>query len=139
MKEYSKVSPYDVQTLEEKQANEIYRALYWNPLCLGRIKSQAIANAIMSMGVNFGIKAAATSAQRAFGVVGGVGIIVDGSMGEITARAINSVNDERFLFEYFKDCQRRYIDICVKNPTQVVFLRGWMNRVNSILEGVIDG
>ena len=65
-------------------------------------------------------------------------IAVDGGMGPITIDAINSVEDqEKFLNRIAEIRKQYYTDLTftkgVKN-SQVVFLKGWHNRVDDCLK-----
>ena len=55
----------------------------------------------------------------------------DGIVGAKTLKAINESNPED-LFNRIKSARTQfYIDIVKRNPSQKVFMNGWMNRINS--------
>jgi lysozyme family protein len=139
----SQTTKDDVKGLLEAEATDMYRALYWNPLKLDQVKSGKKCVVIMSASVNMGWHFAAKSLQRA---VNGcivkfkepaAELVVDGSIGDKSIVSLNAVNEEKFILEFFEECQKKYIDIVVKDCSQVVFFRGWMNRANAMLELVV--
>ena len=57
-------------------------------------------------------------------------IKVDGIVGPQTVASINLAN-QRQLFETIKADRIRFIEeICKRDPSQVVFRKGWLNRIN---------
>lgn len=117
----------DVKALTVEEAKEIYKAKYWTPLNLDKIKGQRIAGVIFDQGVNCGIRTSAKRAQRIAKVV------ADGDIGPISQRALNKMDESYFVFEFFRASQHYYIDIVKRNPSQIVFLKGWINRSYGLL------
>lgn len=72
--------------------------------------------------VNFGIEGGVRTIQRAAGVRS------DGIFGPQTEAALNKMNPEEVLERVSMCSSDRYVDICVGNKGQLVFLKGWIRR-----------
>lgn len=120
------VSEEDVKNLTLPEAEEIYKAWYWDTLSLDLVKSQLVAELIFNFGVNMGVVAIAMMTQSCLGVV------QDGKVGPKTLSAINSA-DDNLPKNIFKAVQLRYVRIVKWNPSQLVFLEGWINRTHKFL------
>lgn len=120
------VSEEDVKGLTLPEAEEIYKAWYWDTLNLDLVKSQLVGELLFNFGVNMGVVTIAKMAQDILGVV------KDGKVGPKTLSAINS-STEDFPKNLFKAVQIRYVRIVKNNPSQLVFLEGWINRTHRFL------
>ena len=127
------VTKADVQKLSLNEAKDIYKKFYWDAMKLDLIASDARALLLFDQGVNRGIGTAIKQAQSIASVYD-PGIKWDGQNGPMTSAAINKLDKDLFCREYLKSSLNAYANICVKNPTQLVFLRGWMNRVYKLLD-----
>lgn len=59
-----------------------------------------------------------------------LGLTADGIVGPKTLASLNQVNARTF-FQVVKEDRVRFIDeLCKKNPSQEVFRKGWINRIN---------
>lgn len=104
---------------------DFFKSLFWNPLQLDLITSQKIANALFDASVNHDPKDSARMAQEA------LGIKVDGIVGNQTITALNSAVESKFLNSLYSIRRKYYYDIVKKNPSQQVFLNGWLARLES--------
>lgn len=110
--------------------SRVLKPHYWNRWQGDLIRSQSIANILVDWvwgsGAN-GIKIP----QRMLGVKD------DGEVGAKTLGALNNRDPKRF-FEELKNARREYLDNIVRrNPTQRVFLKGWINRLDGIGFGTL--
>lgn len=128
----TQVTEADVQSLQESEARVIYKTMYWDPLRLDEVINPVIAKLVFDQAVNRGVVTVAKQLQRT------VGVIPDGVVGPKTIQAVNTLNSRRFVVEFVKGAQLSYVSICVKDPTQLVFLKGWMNRTHQMLEALFD-
>ena len=56
----------------------------------------------------------------------------DGIVGKVTLATLNSVNAQEF-FNVLKEARLQFIDdLCRKNPSQEVFRKGLVNRINDL-------
>jgi lysozyme family protein len=114
-----------LKSLTEDQAKFIYREHFWNPMKGDEIINQNIADILFDGYVNMGGKALKMM-QKEAGTT-----LVDGSIGADSIRAINLAN-ARVLFQGYKDSRIKfYIDLADRKPKMKVFLKGWLNRINS--------
>lgn len=114
-------------------AQSWYAAKYAAPLYLDQISSQGIATALMSYAVNQeapgGSGRAVRELQQAAANLGAA-IVVDGSMGQKTVAAVNSLAAGALL-EAQNDLELAfYRAIIVAHPDQAKFLKGWISRVD---------
>jgi lysozyme family protein len=125
-----KVSITEMKNMPKSDAVAIYKANYWDAIQGDLIKSYKIAFAMFDQAVNRGVSAAIKSAQKI------IGAIQDGRMGAATLSTINGFNEEKFLSQYLADAIQAYQAIVDKKPSSAVFLKGWLNRVQSISDYV---
>lgn len=120
----------EVQNLSMDVVRQIYKQNYWDRLSLSKLKDPVLASVLFDQAVNRGTRKVAEQIQSSLGVK------VDGIIGPITLRAINERDSMKFLIEFVKRSQLSYCDIVVSNPSQVVFLKGWIQRTHGYLEHV---
>lgn len=116
----------DIANLTEHSASVIYSRDFWQPMKMEKIENEQLALQIFDMGVNAGPKNAVKLIQQL------VKVPVDGSIGPITLRAINTHPNQQLLLNLYIDARMQYYNLLVKkNPRLQVFKRGWINRVKS--------
>jgi len=97
---------------------------YWDSWQADQINNQSIANLLVDWVWNsgaWGIK----KPQEA------LGLLPDGVVGSKTLAAINS-GDQSELFKKLWLARKAFFDgICKNDPSQEVFHKGWLNRLNS--------
>jgi len=109
-------------------AKNIYFQKYFKRNRLDEINSSKVALSIFDWTVNSG-RYGLTKAQLTLNELG-FDLEVDGKFGNKTIQALNEVDVDKFLSVYH-DKQRQFYQNIVRNrPTQKVFLKGWLNRVN---------
>lgn len=122
------VSDDDVRNLTLAEAENIYKAWYWDPLNCDLIKSHLVAEIMFNFGVNMGIGTVAKMVQSI------VGVNRDGKIGPISLTAINAREEKPLALEILKAVQSRYAQIVRDNPSQSVFILGWINRSHRALD-----
>jgi len=110
------VTAADVQALDEPEARQIYVAKYLK--IFDGITNRQVRALCVDIGVNSGPSQAILMLQKTLGVK------QDGVLGPVTLAAANSLKikdlvAERILF---------YAGIVQRSPSQLRFLRGWVNR-----------
>lgn len=103
-------------------ADSIYKNQYADELQIESIKSQNVANALLSFGVNEGTIQTAKILQRA------VGVSDDGIIGTRTIEVLNSWNESNVLNSMYYAEVKFYNSLVAHNPEQSTFLAGWVNR-----------
>ena len=101
----------------------IMKDLYWDKCLADSIESQPLAEIIVDWCVNSGM----VGLRRVQEIVG---TKPDGIAGPKTLAAINGA-DARELFGRIWDARKQfYTNIVKRNPSQKVFMNGWMNRLS---------
>lgn len=111
----------DIQSITPEQATAYYQAHFINPLYTS-IRSQAILDKLVDMGVLFGFTESVLLLQFA------LALKMDGVFGPVTLSAVNS-----------SDCLQHYKDILAQHAYNIVrarprdakFYQGWLNRIAS--------
>jgi lysozyme family protein len=101
---------------------DFYKVEFWDKMRGDEIREQEIANSIFNFGVNAGMGMAVKLAQLV------VNATPDGGIGPKTVELLNQQNPSDFRKSYALTKIARYVEICNKNPIQVKFLKGWLNR-----------
>jgi len=121
----------DLRLISEEDARLIFKENYWNKWKAAQIKDQSLANILVdwvwSSGA-YGIKIP----QRMLGVT------IDGIVGPKTLAALNARKPATF-FKELKEERKKYLErICVTNPSNKVFMKGWLRRLDSIMYGKLQ-
>lgn len=123
------VSAQDVRTLSEHEARLVYRSLYIIRPKFNRISDTALRRSVIDFGVNHGVVRAARNLQVVLGVK------PDGIVGPITLGAANGRPQVRSLNIEFNKRRLEYMARIVRDdPSQAVFILGWVRRVNKLFE-----
>lgn len=101
---------------------EIMKDLYWDKCRADEIESQPLAEIIVDWCVNSGMVGLRKVQEIA-------GVKPDGIVGPKTLAAINGADAASLFDRIWKARQQFYINIVKRNPTQKVFMNGWMNRL----------
>lgn len=119
----------DLKNITDEQWNYIFKKLFWDKCRCGDIADQSVANIIADYAWMSGVSRAIKDVQKI------VGVTPDGICGAQTIGAVNkgAPND---LFNKIKARRIQFYNNIVKaNPSQSKFLKGWTNRVNSLVYG----
>lgn len=134
---YFKVVDQSIKDLTQAQALIIYRWLYWDKIRLNLIADPNLATCIFDICVVRGRGTGVLTAQRSFNTVKGFKMLsVDGKLGQLTANAINNLNDsdkKKFIQAYYQDVSAQFKKIWMLNWTQAKFAKGWENRAKRLL------
>lgn len=112
-----------------------YKAEFWNRLNLDSVNNQAIANELFDTGVNMGVGVAGLFLQRVLNVCNRGGkeyndLPLTGNVGQLTLNALNHHKRQSEILKALNCLQgAKYIGICEANPSQEVFMSGWLSRV----------
>lgn len=115
----------NVRALNLEQAMEIYRRKYW---IAGSCQLLSYPLAIIHFDgcVNHGVGRANRFLQRS------VGVVEDGAIGPRTISAINSANQGAVVQSISNIRTNFYQQIVNRDPSQKMFLNGWMRRINEV-------
>jgi len=129
----------DVQDLTLEEAKNIYRDWYWNPCKLENFESCPLSYLMFDQNVNRGLRPTSKTLQTV------MELPVDGIIGPNTISVmttfINTVGTKALrdvLLEFVNSCQDSYCRIVAKEPKNVAFIGGWINRTQELNKIVID-
>lgn len=115
----------DIKMLSEDDARYIAKKIFWDYFRADFILNQSVAEFIVDWGYHSGRKIVAKIVQRVLKVT------IDGIVGAQTLAAINCADQEK-LFDQLKSERTVFLENIVKRrPDQMVFYRGWMNRLKA--------
>lgn len=113
----------DLQLITPDDVVNLLRVHYWDRWKADHISSQSLANILVDW----------VWASGKWGIIIPQRLLKvnpDGKVGPITLATLNQVNASVF-FEIIKSERIKFCnDICEKDPSQRVFLKGWINRIN---------
>jgi len=143
------VSHNNIKELSIDEAKIIYKASYWDK-CKCDDLPKPLDLCVFDTAVNCGVGTSSKFLQETINKAVGADILAaDGIIGSMTLGAV-----EGWLSRYKADCtfpvlflcdlfmDRRlqyYSNIVANNGSQLVFLRGWLNRVLKLKEEIING
>ena len=122
----------DVKSLTVAGAKEIYLKKYWNAMHLDLIANETLQLLLMDQAVNCGNGACTKRIQKVVGTSQTLHMDVE------TIKAINVSDSLKTCFEFIKATQDFYVNIVKNKPEQKVFLAGWINRSQKLLDIVRD-
>ncbi len=126
----------DVKSMTVETAREIYETRYLTGPRIHTLPSPHPQVLILDMAVNHGPRNAVRMMQRTVNLAGFGPISVDGVMGPGTRGAAERAQEA--MGNYFQNAivEERikfYHRIVERNPSQKVFMKGWLRRANSFL------
>ena len=115
---------------KELQTNvqQFYETNYWNPMQLGTINNQQVANAIFDCNVNPCIITAARAAQMACNTVMQKSVTVDGQVGPLTLHCINSISPQLYVTALNGIRVANYYQRVSLTPADSEWLGSWLGR-----------
>lgn len=115
----------DLKLITPDDVFNVFKKHYWDRWMGDQIHSQSLANILVDWvwaSGSHGIKIPQRLLQ----------VQCDGIVGKVTLVTLNSVNAQEF-FNVLKEARLQFIDdLCRKNPSQEVFRKGWVNRINDL-------
>lgn len=120
------VSVDEIKNMPRADAVAIYKKNYWDKVGGDNIKYYATALTLFDQAVNRGVGAVIKQAQSV------LGITQDGGIGPQTLAALNAVPDTSFIPKFLAAAENSYKAIVANNPSQSVFIKGWLNRVEEL-------
>jgi len=117
----------EVKAFPIEKAKEIYKFKYWDRMRLDEVNNDMLKIMFFDQGVNRGCGTVVKQVEAL------VSTTADGLMDTITLSKINGTNALDLAFSFFKVSQISYIRIVKNNPSQMVFMLGWINRTHKLL------
>ncbi|GGJ40205.1 glycoside hydrolase family 108 protein [Neoroseomonas lacus] len=115
------VTEDDVRNLTKDEAQEIYRAKYWNVMRCNDLPP-GIDLMVFDFGVNAGPQRSVKLLQKAAGVT------IDGSVGPITLAAVRAADPAELIARFAQGRMDHYRSL----STFETFGRGWTNRTEAV-------
>lgn len=121
----------DLKLITDQEAvDAVLRPHYWNRWKADQIKSQSLANILVDWVWGSGAHGIKIPQQL-------LDVPADGIVGPKTLAALNARKPEAF-FNLIKNRREQFFNTIVKkDPSQKVFLKGWLRRLNSINFGYL--
>lgn len=116
----------NLKAITDEDWTAIFKTMYWDKVKADNIASQAVANLM----VDWYWMSGTTAVRRVQRLVGAQ---PDGVIGPKSIAAIN-IAGEGLAQDIYDDRRRFYEEIVARRPSQRKFLRGWLNRLNAIME-----
>lgn len=119
--------------LTETQAACLFRWQFWEKLKLDLIPLRP-AVVLYDAAVNSGPSQSIKLAQRGYNrcVTYGQPLVVDGIMGPATRAAMQLADTDKCLTAMLDEREKFFQTIVDNKPSQQVFLKGWINRVDDL-------
>lgn len=111
----------DMKGITSAIAANIFRQRYWNKIYGDSISSQPVAEILFDGVINHG--QGVKLAQEVLGVT------ADNSFGQQTFNALENMNPAKFYNAYKERRRKYYYQLAENNPSQLVFLNGWLKRL----------
>jgi lysozyme family protein len=118
----------DPREITRERAAEIYRDYWWEPLMLGGINDQTIAEALLVTAVNVGAERCVRWWQQALNACSEA-LRVDGRMGPCTLAATN--RHGRAAIGAFRETVERFYRMLAARERYARYARGWERRVRA--------
>lgn len=119
---------FPIKNLTDDQVAEVYFQGYWQPAKCGKLPNEAIAALTFDAAINHGPRRAMRMLQAAAWLPAKQ---CDGVWGPTTAAAVAKAGEDPIGFadDFLLARERFYRWLVEDDPSQGVFLRGWMNRL----------
>lgn len=124
----------DIRALTRDQAARIYRWCFWIPAKCDALPAP-VDGMVFDQAVNAGIRTAGRLLQRAINASVSPShprVIEDGAIGLQTIGAAGRADRAALVQAFRAAAAARYRGIVAANPSQRVFLQGWLNRAAAL-------
>lgn len=114
----------ELKYISDAEWLDILKTLYWDRWQADNINNQSIANLLVDWVWGSGVYGIKYPQQL-------LHVVVDGIVGVNTLTAINNYTNQEELFHKLWNRRKQHFESIVqRDPSQKVFLKGWMNRLN---------
>lgn len=130
---FYKVEPTQdtIKNLTKSQASPIYKKNYWDKIRGDEIKNNSVADLMLNYVVNSG-SGMITPIEKIANATAGKKIVSESlPLTSQEVEAINKLNQKAFFDNLKKYRKDFYVNLVKKQPAKEVYLKGWLNRLNS--------
>lgn len=114
----------DLKDISNEEWMDVLKTLYWDKWKADQINNQSIANLLVDWVWGSGVYGIKYPQQV-------LGVVADGIVGNKTLAAVNEYPDQKELFQKLWNRRKQHFEsIAGRDPSQKVFLKGWLNRLN---------
>lgn len=117
-----------LKDMSQQEAQNIYKDLWWDKYTVGSIIDQALATKVFLAIINMGPSQAIRLLQKALNDSGLLSH-VDGVLGPLTIALCNKA-PALVTLNLIAEEIKFYNALVAKDPSQIKFLKGWLNRAN---------
>lgn len=122
------VNADDVRALTVEEAKTIYRTMYVDEPKFSTVKDERLRALLVDSGVQHGTRRAIRWLQGALG-----GLAEDGILGTHTHAALEAADPAEVYRKVLARRMKYYGEIVRDNPSQSVFIVGWLTRLSEFL------
>ncbi|GAA4839603.1 glycoside hydrolase family 108 protein [Algivirga pacifica] len=122
----------------DKLVLAFFKQHYWEKPLFHKVRDKQLAGLLFDFYVN-SRSSAVKIIQRTLNEHFGQSLKVDGIMGNNTLSAINAVNGRMLFNQLVEERKAFYQRIVDRNPSQSIFLKGWLARAQSFAYQSISG
>ena len=112
---------------------EFYETKYWSNLKLNELSSQLLATEIMDKVIHNGHQGGLRLVTRTLNTINDTKLRTSWKMTEEILQALLQVDEREFMKAFNTHLKNRYYSIVSRNPSQKIFLKSWLTRINYIL------
>lgn len=116
-----------LKNVSKAKCQELYKTYFWDKYGYGAINDQTVATKIFDFSVNAGPGNSAKVAQKAANACG-LNVIVDGSLGQKSFAAINTIDPKTYLKALADEMTNYYLAIIKARPANAKFKTNWLKR-----------
>lgn len=128
-------TPEGFLNLTDEEWGIIFKNLYWNYTRADEFISQKLAHAVVDFLWGSGYVHPTYILQKLLNTYYGFNLKLDGIVGNMTMKAINSVDNQEQLYTLYMMERVLYIQAIVRNnQSQQVFEQGWLNRLFDLVK-----
>ena len=115
----------DLKNMTDKQWKQIMK-VYWDSCKADQINNQSVANLVVDWSINSGV-----SGRK--GTQSALKLYADGIFGPKTLAAINAEPAKCVFCKIMEARKEFYKKLVEKKPSQMVFYKGWLNRLSNFI------
>jgi lysozyme family protein len=124
----------DIKSLDESKAAVIYKRYFWDVIKGDELPSK-VDYVTFDSAVNHGPRNAGKFLQKAINRQKD-SLVVDGIIGNMTLLALQNVGIESLVLDILRERDIFYRKIVAQDPSQEIFLKGWLNRLARVAVNV---